>query len=80
MTQQLLTEIPNALAIEHLRAGGFKMSPASRRKQCSRKQRALLLRSTGEEREGSSLANEEKAGWEGMENGFGNESMILAYF
>lgn len=48
MTQQLLAEIPSALAIEHLRAGGFKMSLARRRKQRSHKQRFLLLRSTGE--------------------------------
>lgn len=48
MTQQLLAEIPSALAIEHLRAGGFKMSLARRRERRSHKQRFLLLRSTGE--------------------------------
>lgn len=29
---------------------------------------------------GAACTNEGKAGWEGMENGFGNESMISVYF
>lgn len=45
VTQQLLAEIPSALAIEHLRAGGFKTSLARRSKQHSHKQRLLSLQS-----------------------------------